>query len=270
MYRITFKQSPNYWIGRNGYQPIALVNHRMVGYLPGTDATFLNAANQVSAHFGIGYRSDGGPVRISQYVDLSDSAWTAGNYDPSGGWPLIKKTSTGAIINPNYYIIGIEHEDGGPNDGRVSQPVLDASTWLQSILLTGNIELMRYVGITIREQSTASALASIIPYNETVIDHNRIAGVRKPYCWRPYKLDTGGFPAWQPILLAQLRGNEMAIQDTLDLLELQIAQLEQEKLEAETAAEAATAAATAANNKLSVAKTKAQEIKVLSDDIINL
>jgi hypothetical protein len=260
MYQITFKPSPNKWTGRNGYQPIAIVNHRMVGYLPGTDATFANPDRDVSAHFGIGYRTAGGPVRISQYVDLSDSAWGNGNYDPSGGWTLIKKTENGTVINPNYYTVSIEHEDGGPNDGVVTQAVKDASCWLQTILLSGSIDLMRYVGIQIRENTTAVALGNIIPVTETIIDHNRISGRLKPYCWRPYKLDTSGFPGWQPILIQQLRGSTMAIQDTLNLLEQQITELENQR-------NAAIAEALVANNKLSQAKDKAIEIKTLSTQI---
>lgn len=260
MYQITFKQSPNKWTGRNSYQPIALVNHRMVGYLPGTDATFANAANDVSAHFGIGYRTAGGPVRISQYVDLSDSAWANGNYDASGGWPLVKKTSTGTVINPNYYTISIEHEDGGPNDGVVTQAVKDASCWLQTILMSGDIDLMRYVGIQIRDTATAVALKAIVPGKETIIDHNRISGSLKPYCWRPYKLDTGGFPAWQPILIEQLRGSEMAIQDTLNLLEQQITELQNQR-------DAAVLESQQTKLKLESAKTKATEISTLAAQI---
>ena len=260
MYQITWKNSPNKWTSRSGYQPIAFVNHRMVGYLPGTDATFANAANQVSAHFGIGYRTAGGPVRISQYVDLSDSAWSNGNYDASGGWPLIKKTAAGTVINPNYYTISIEHEDGGPNDGVVTQAVKDASCWLQTIILTGDIELMRYVGIQIRDTATASALKLIYPEQETIIDHTRISGKLKPYCWRPYKFDIGGFPAWQPILIEQLRGSEMAIQDTLALLEQQITELESQR-------NAALLESTVARTKLDTAKLKAAEIKTLSVQI---
>lgn len=234
----------------------------MVGYLPGTDATFANPANQVSAHFGIGYRTDGGPVRISQYVDLSDTAWTAGNYDPSGGWTLVKKTPSGVVINPNYYIVGIEHEDGGPNDGRVSDEVKVASLWLQSILVSGDIDLIKFVGIKIKNQSTADAL-KIIPLNtETIIDHNRIAGNKKPYCWRPYKLDTEGFPVWQPILIEGLKGSKMAIHDTLDLLEQQILALEAER-------DAALIEASTAQAKLSTAKVRALEIQEDAHSILD-
>jgi len=256
MYKITFKESPNRWTNRSGYAPIAVVNHRMVGYLAGTDATFANPANDVSSHFGIGYRS--GKVEISQYVDLSDTAWGNGNYDASGGWTLTKKAADGSVINPNYYTVSIEHEDGGPNDGVVTQAVKDASAWLQTILLTGDADLMRYVGIHIRSNTTATQLGKIVPGKETLIDHNRISGTKKPYCWRPYKLDTGGFPAWQPELINIIRGSEMAIQDTLALLEQQIAELQTQR-------DTAVAAQEIAEGKLTTAKTKAQEISTLAD-----
>jgi hypothetical protein len=268
-YKITWKPSPNFFEGRNNHLPIALVHHRMVGFLPGTDTWFANPDNQVSAHFGVGFRN--GVVEISQYVDLSDSAWHAGNYDSSGGWPLVKKTSTGVVINPNYYTIGIEHEDSGPNDGRVHEDVLKASLWLDSVLLTGNIDLMRFVGIRVRDSFIAAALAEIQPGVETLIDHNRIAGTKKPFCWRPYKLDTKGFiPGWQPRLLDYLRSTSVAIEDVLALLETEVNKIVQEK-------NAAVADAQAAKDKLTVAKSKAltignhaAQISALADEIKTL
>jgi N-acetyl-anhydromuramyl-L-alanine amidase AmpD len=98
------KKSPNFWIGRKGYKPEAVVIHIMDGTLVGTDSWFANTTSQVSAHYGIGKNGE-----VHQYVQESDAAWHAGRVDASV-WKLIKPN-----INPNLYTIGIEHE-GKPDD----------------------------------------------------------------------------------------------------------------------------------------------------------
>lgn len=181
--RVTWKPAHgnNWEAGHN--RPIATVNHRMVGTLAGTTAYFQRGDHRpVSTHFGIGLSE------IHQYVDVSDIAYGNGNYDPSGGWPLYKGT------NPNHYTVSIEHQDGATeNRGRVAESTITLSIWLNGLLLSGDAEKMRAAGIRIREQATADALQAIEPGKDTVIDHHRIAGNLKPYCWRPW-LDDPGFP----------------------------------------------------------------------------
>lgn len=99
------KKSPNFWQGRKGYRPEAVVIHIMDGTLAGTDRWFANPASQVSAHFGIGKNGE-----VHQYVKEEDTAWHAGRID-APSWKLIKPAS----VNPNLYTIGIEHE-GKPGD----------------------------------------------------------------------------------------------------------------------------------------------------------
>ena len=98
------KKSPNFWAGRNGYRPEAIVIHIMDGTLVGTDAWFTNPASQVSAHYGIGKNGE-----VHQYVKEDDTAWHAGRID-TPTWKFIKPK-----INPNLYTIGIEHE-GKPDE----------------------------------------------------------------------------------------------------------------------------------------------------------
>lgn len=240
------------FLGRNGQVINAVVHHRMVGFLPGTDTEFLNPATEHASHFGIGYRN--GVVEISQYADLSDSPWANGNYDSSGGWTLVKKTSTGTVINPNYYTVSIEHEDGGPTDGRVTEPVLAASLWLDIILLSGDPIVIRGAGIRMRDDVIATQLKNISPGTETLIDHNRISGKLKPTCWRPYMQDTQAFiPGWQPRLLAAIGGSRMAIQDTLTTLNAEVTKLIADKA-------AVDAALLTANGKLTQAKAFADAI----------
>ncbi len=98
------KKSPNFWAGRKGYRPEAIVIHIMDGTLIGTDSWFANTTSQVSAHYGIGKSGE-----VHQYVNEQDSAWHAGRVD-APVWKLIKPN-----INPNLYTVGIEHE-GKPDD----------------------------------------------------------------------------------------------------------------------------------------------------------
>ncbi len=98
------KKSPNFWSGRKGYKPEAVVIHIMDGTLIGTDSWFANTTSQVSAHYGIGKSGE-----VHQYVNEQDSAWHAGRVD-APVWKLIKPN-----INPNLYTVGIEHE-GKPDD----------------------------------------------------------------------------------------------------------------------------------------------------------
>jgi len=100
-----WKTSPNFWSGRKGYKPEAVVIHIMDGTLAGTDAWFADPASQVSAHFGIGKNGE-----VHQYVKDEDSAWHAGRID-NPDWKIIKLNN----VNPNLYTIGIEHE-GKPDD----------------------------------------------------------------------------------------------------------------------------------------------------------
>lgn len=95
---IIWKGSPNFWKGRDGKKPVAVVIHVMAGTLPGTDAWFANPKSQVSAHYGVGKNGE-----IHQYVKEEDSAWHVGRVqDPV--WKGYDGT------NPNRTTVGIEHE----------------------------------------------------------------------------------------------------------------------------------------------------------------
>lgn len=99
-----WKGSPNFWQGRRGYKPEAVVIHIMAGSIQSCDSWFNNPNSQASAHYGIAKNGE-----IHQYVKEEDAAWHAGGvYNPT--WNLIKPN-----INPNLYTIGIEHE-GQPGD----------------------------------------------------------------------------------------------------------------------------------------------------------
>jgi N-acetyl-anhydromuramyl-L-alanine amidase AmpD len=98
------KKSSNFWVGRKGYRPEAVVIHIMDGTLSGTDSWFANPTSQVSAHYGIGKSGE-----VHQYVQENDAAWHAGRVD-APVWKFIRPN-----VNPNLYTVGIEHE-GKPDD----------------------------------------------------------------------------------------------------------------------------------------------------------
>ncbi len=197
--------------GREGQPVIAIVHHRMVGFLSGTDRHFagFDPAHPVSTHFGIGTRTPGGPVQISQYVDLSDTAFGNGNYDPSGRWALYHD------VNPNLETVSIEHQDGAKaGRGVVTDAIIEASIWLDRLLLSGDLDAIRAAGIRVSDPATADQLGRILPGPDTIIDHHTIAGRLKPFCWRRW-LDDPGFP--QERYLAAL-GSEAMTPRTHDLV----------------------------------------------------
>ena len=70
-YKVEWHPAGRFDSGRAGRDFVAIVYHRMVGTLPGTDAFFKDPNRPVSTHFGVGRDpSPDGPVRISQYVHL--------------------------------------------------------------------------------------------------------------------------------------------------------------------------------------------------------
>jgi hypothetical protein len=195
MYPIVWTPSPKY--NRGHPAPlIALVHHRMVGTLSSTDSAFTsNDGREASTNFGVGII--GGEVEIHQYVRLGDQAWGNGNWDPSGEWNDRYPTSY-----VNSRTISIEHHDNGGRDrgngkGVVPERVIEASLWLDAMLLRGDLAEMWAAGIRFRdgeEHGIARELRAIPVDRNHIFDHHYIAGRLKPYCWRPWADDPVGFP----------------------------------------------------------------------------
>ncbi len=97
---MTIVRSPHFG-PRNGYAPVALVEHVMAGSLAGTDAWFRNPTSKVSAHFGIGRSGI-----IHQYVEEAAAAWHAGVIRNPTAY-LIREVY--GQMNPNLWSIGVEH-----------------------------------------------------------------------------------------------------------------------------------------------------------------
>jgi hypothetical protein len=190
---IKFIRAKTYTEGRS--EPVrAFVNHRMVGYLAGTDAYFQNPDRPVSTHFGIGYGSDG-VVKVHQYVPLDDTAFGNGNYDPSGRWDDWGFKTT--EVNPQT--ISIEHQDHGDAKGKgvVSEKTQLASIKLQALIRYGTMAEWKAAGLVLRDWNNYAVLRkelNAVPIDyKHVINHNDIAGKLKPYCWKPWASDTVGF-----------------------------------------------------------------------------
>ncbi len=95
-----------YGMAPGSMQPIAVMSHIMQGY----QSTMIDwaeerpAEHQVSAHASISRAG-----RIVQHVSIYDPAWTAGVVrEPT--WPGLRSDSSGVPVNPNTYVVHIEHE----------------------------------------------------------------------------------------------------------------------------------------------------------------
>jgi hypothetical protein len=201
---ITFKGADgrNFSRGRAGQRPGWIVCHRMVGFLNGTDRHFnrFDPKHPVSTHFGIGRRTPGGPVEISQYVALDDTAFGNGNGHRSSKWAARGFPAT----RINARTVSIEHEDGGKGHRGVVDPaVIEASIGLVSTLLSGDPVAVRNAGIRFRDPAVVTALGRIPVDANHIVDHHFISGKLKPFCWRKW-LDDSGFP--QARYLAELKG----------------------------------------------------------------
>jgi hypothetical protein len=186
--------------GRGGKHVIAIVHHRMVGTLAGTIPTFTagNRNRPVSTHFGIGYLS--GKLTICQFVDLRDTAFGNGNFDPSGRWDDFGYSTVGI----NAQTISIEHEDGATaGRGVVKDPIIRASIELDRLLLSGNLTRIRAAGIRCSSSTVATDLGRIKPSTRTMLRHWDIAGRLKPFCWLRW-LDDPGMP--QSRYISELTG----------------------------------------------------------------
>lgn len=147
---------------RAAYKPEAIVLHTMVGTLAGCDSWFANPKAAAGAHFGVG--ADGA---VHQYYPLDWSPFANGKVEQPVTARLVKDN---AGINPNYWTVSIEHEDGG-EPGRVLTPAqFDASTrltawlWATAILPAG-----------------ASGVPAL-PDRDHILSHSDISPQSRPRC----------------------------------------------------------------------------------------
>lgn len=208
--KIEFIKAQYYTEGRTA-KVIAFVNHRMVGYLAGTDSYFQHPDRPVSTHFGIGYGKDG-VVQIHQYVPLDDTAFGNGNYDPSGNWDDWGYPLT----HINAQTVNIEHQDHGDPGGRgiVSDKTQSASIKLQALLRYGSKAQWQAAGIVLRDWDHNYTILRdefrAIPVNgRHIITHHDIAGNLKPTCWLPWDNDKQGFPRTKYVKYIPIWGDRL-------------------------------------------------------------
>ena len=163
--RITWKGSPNHWVGRDNNTVVAICDHIMQGTMESTNGWFKNRRSEVSSHFGVA--KDG---RIWQWVRVPDAAWGNGipeSPDTSLDWLVDGLKSK---VNPNNLTVSIEHE--GNNGDTFTEEQFQSSLWLHKYLIN---------------------TYKIIPDRKHIIGHYQITAHSRANC--PGK----GFP-WQRLM----------------------------------------------------------------------
>jgi N-acetylmuramoyl-L-alanine amidase len=121
----------NFFEGRRGFSPKAIVIHIIVGSLESAGMTFGDPKSSVSAHYGVGKSGS-----VHQFVEETDTAFHAGTVvRPT--WKLIDPR-----VNPNFYTIGIEHE-GQPQDQWPNEQYQTSAALVRAIAGRWNVPLDR-------------------------------------------------------------------------------------------------------------------------------
>jgi N-acetyl-anhydromuramyl-L-alanine amidase AmpD len=167
----TIKKSPNFAAGRNGLRVKGVVLHVTGGAAgkeyPNAVSWLSSPQSGVSAHFVLSQTGD-----ITQLVSINDSAFANGlSWSPArGSWIdpegfAVHPAWMGLVIptNPNWYTISLEH--AGQSHDVWSPAMFDANTrvlqWIRQQL-----------GIVYRPR-------------DSLIGHNEISPVNRPYCPGP-------------------------------------------------------------------------------------
>jgi N-acetylmuramoyl-L-alanine amidase len=104
--------TPNLHAGRDGHAILGVVIHCEEGTEAAADSWFASSESQVSAHYSVA--RDG---TIRQFVDEDDSAQHAGIVDN----PTAQLVLDHPGVNPNRYLVGVEHEGDGSVDLSLAQ-----------------------------------------------------------------------------------------------------------------------------------------------------
>lgn len=121
--------SPNKFIGRKGYKPIAIVIHITQGSHAGSLSWLTNKRSGVSAHFLIDTSG-----KFVQLVPCNDTAWHAGIV-VRPKWKLLKPN-----VNPNLYTIGIENV-GFVNTPPTDQQILRLAKLIKNLCIRFDIPI---------------------------------------------------------------------------------------------------------------------------------
>ncbi len=117
--KIIQKPVINFTAGRGGHKPIGVCIHIMEGWLTGTHSWFNNPKSSASSHYGISRNGE-----IWQFVREENTAWAQGIVrNPSAKIVLARPG-----VNPNKYLISIEHE--GFHRDVWTEAMKKSSAWL--------------------------------------------------------------------------------------------------------------------------------------------
>ena len=116
---------------RFGYLHEGIVVHTMAGTLAGCDSWFANPGAGAGTHFGVGRNGE-----VHQYFDLSQGPFAHGRIEPGFTSKLV--ADNGTLVNPNWYLIGIEHDDLGTG-APPTEAQLEASAKLAAVLFRDHI-----------------------------------------------------------------------------------------------------------------------------------
>ena len=163
----TSKKSANINKGRNGWKPDIIVCHITEGNFDGAVSWLCNPDSQASTHFVVA--KDG---RVSQLVDLQDTAWGNGTTTTSGDSRFYGNSNIQTVkdrkTNANYYTFSIEHE-GFYKDSKGS---------LTEAQLSATVEVMKFI-----IQETKRIYGVDIPIDrQHIIGHYDVAPKWKPNC----------------------------------------------------------------------------------------
>lgn len=152
----------NAYPSRGGYLPEAIVLHTMAGTLAGCDAWFANPRSQAGAHFGVG--ADGS---IHQYYSLDHAPYANGRVEQPVTARLVRDN---AGVNPNYWSVSIEHEDGGEPGRELTPAQFAASTRLSAWLWQTTILPAGAEGVP------------ALPDRDHILSHSDISPQSRPRC----------------------------------------------------------------------------------------
>ena len=174
----------NAYSDRFGYLHEGIVVHTMAGTLAGCDSWFANPAAEAGTHFGVGRNGE-----VHQYFDLTQGPFAHGRIEP--GFTARLVAENGTDVNPNWYLIGIEHDDLG-SAAPPTEAQLEASARLAAVLFREHI--LPHAGVT----------GAAIDHDH-ILRHAHISPQSRPFC-----------PGWSQELLNRYirRVQELASQST--------------------------------------------------------
>ncbi len=164
--KITKLSTPNQTKGRSGKVPTMIVCHRTCGKFDGAVSWLCNTQSGASSHFVVA--KDG---RITQLVDIENTAWCNGTSTDSSSSKYYKNSSLKAVretsANANSYTVSIEFEGMSDENGELTVQQQKAGVEVMQFIIS---EVKRIYG------------HEIVVNDKTVVGHCHITPRWKPNC----------------------------------------------------------------------------------------